>query len=324
MATNVLVTDHVFADLDTERSILEPHGAAVVLAPGTSEAELIEAAGDCEAMLVCFARVPESVVAAAADGGCKIISRYGIGYDNIDIDAATERGLLVTYVPDYCLDEVADHSLALLLALARGVHPAALAVREGDWTVPHGAVHRLRGQRLAVIGVGGVGARVVERARAFGIEPIGFDPYVKDWQIPAERAQNFEEAVAEADFVSLHVPLTEESHHLIDAESIAGMHRAPILVNTARGALVDADAAVEALDSGQLGGIALDVTEAEPPPPDHPLRSHPRAVLTPHMAFYSVEAQAELQRRAAEEVARALTGEAPDRPVNPEVLPTRS
>jgi D-3-phosphoglycerate dehydrogenase / 2-oxoglutarate reductase len=321
MAAKVLVTDHVFADLETERAILEPHDAELVLADSTDEDALVEAAGDADAILVCFAKLPEAVVAAAADGGCRIISRYGIGYDNIDIDAATERGLLVTYVPDYCLDEVADHSLALMLALARGVHHAALAVREGEWAVPHGAVHRLRGRRLAVIGVGGVGVRVAERARAFGIETVGVDPYVEDWsKIPAERAESFEDAVAEADFVSLHVPLTPESHHLVDADAIAGMQRAPIIVNTARGPLVDADAAVEALDSGALGGVALDVTEDEPPAPDHPLRSHPRAVLTPHMAFYSVEAQAELQRRAAEEVARALAGEPPDRAVNPEVL----
>jgi D-3-phosphoglycerate dehydrogenase / 2-oxoglutarate reductase len=321
MAAKVLVTDHVFADLETERSILEPHGVEIVQASGTSEAELASEAGDIDAMLVCFAKIGEPVVAAAAEGGCRIISRYGIGYDNIDIAAATERGVLVTYVPDYCLDEVADHTFALLLALARGVHHAGLAVREGDWTVPQGAVHRLRGRRIAVIGVGAVGARVAERARAFGIEPIGFDPYVEDWsRIPAERAGSFADAVSEADFVSLHVPLTEESRHLIGAESIAGMNRAPIIVNTARGPLVDADAAAAALENGELGGVALDVTEEEPPAPDHPLRNHPRAILTPHMAFYSVEAQAELQRRAAEEVARALTGEPPDRPINPEVL----
>ena len=323
MATKVLVTDHVFAHLETEAEILEPLGAELVMAPGTSEEELVEAARDCEAMLVCYAKVPESVVAAAAEGGCRIISRYGIGYDNIDVAAATERGLLVTYVPDYCLDEVADHAMALLLALARGVHHAALAVSRGEWAVPHGAVHRLHGSRLAVIGVGGIGARVVDRARAFGIEAVGVDPYLEEWTVPAERATSFADAVVDADFVSLHVPLTDENHHLIDADSIAGMRRAPIIVNTARGPLVDMDAAVEALDAGRLGGVALDVTEAEPPPADHPLRSHPRAVLTPHMAFYSVEAQAELQRRAAEEIARALRGEAPDRPVNPEVLAGR-
>ncbi len=325
MPTKVLVTDHVFADLETERSILEPHGAEVVLAPGASEAELIEAVGDCDAMLVCFAKVPASVVSAAADAGCRIISRYGIGFDNIDIAAATERGLLVTYVPDYCLDEVADHTIALLLSLARGVYEAASAVREGEWAIPHGSVHRIRGRRIAVIGMGGVGRRVAERARGFGIEPVGFDPYIEDWEtLPADPAPSFNDAVTEADFVSLHVPLTDESRHLIDAESIAEMRRAPIVVNTARGPLVDADAAIEALETGALSGVALDVTETEPPPADHPLRRHPRAVLTPHMAFYSVEAQAELQRRAAEEVARALTGEPPDRPVNPEVLSARA
>jgi D-3-phosphoglycerate dehydrogenase / 2-oxoglutarate reductase len=320
MAAKVLVTDHVFADLDTERALLESHGVEIVEAPGTSEEELVEAVRGCEAILVCFAKIPASVVAAAAEGGCRIISRYGIGYDNIDVAAATERGLLVTYVPDYCLDEVADHAFALLLSLARGVRQAALSVGEGEWKVPHGAVHRLQGRRLAVIGVGGIGARMVDRARAFGIEPVGFDPYVDEWRVAAERATSVAEAVAEADMVSLHVPLTDENRHLIDAESIAGMRRAPIVVNTARGPLVDADAALEALEAGTLGGVGLDVMETEPPPPDHPLRTHPRAVLTPHMAFYSVEAQAELQRRAAEEVARALRGDPPDRPVNPEVV----
>jgi phosphoglycerate dehydrogenase-like enzyme len=204
------------------------------------------------------------------------------------------------------------------------VHHAALAVRDGDWTVPQGDVHRIRSRRIAVIGVGGVGRRVAERARAFGIDVVGYDPFVEDWsEVPARKAETFEDAVREAHFISLHVPLTDENHHLIDAESIAGMQRAPIVVNTARGPLIDLDAAVEALDSGRLGGLALDVTESEPPPGDHPLRSHPRAVLTPHMAFYSVEAQAELQRRAADEVARALSGEPPDRPVNPEILAAR-
>ncbi len=163
------------------------------------------------------------------------------------------------------------------------MHHAGLAVREGDWTVPQGAVHRLRGRRLAVIGVGGVGVRVAERAQAFGIETVGFDPYVEDWStIPAEPAESFEDAVAEADFISLHVPLTEESHHLSNADSIAGMRRAPIVVNTARGPLVDADAAVAALDAGQLGGVALDVTEEEPPAGRSPAAHSP--ARGPHTA----------------------------------------
>jgi len=316
MATKVLVTDHVFENLEIERSVLEPLDCEVMLAEDASEDALVAAAGDADAMLVCFAKVGERVIEAAASGGCTVISRYGIGYDNIDIDAATRNGILVTYVPDYCLDEVADHTLALVLSLARGVAQGSRTVADGEWRVPQGAVRRLRGMRLAVIGTGGIGRRVIERARPFGFGVVGFDPYVREWDIAARRATSFEDAVAEADVITLHTPLTTENRHMIGTESIALMKRAPIVVNTARGGLVDADAAVTALDSGDLGSVALDVTEEEPPPTDHPLRTHPRAVLTPHMAFYSVEAQAELQRRAAEEVARALRGEPPDRPVN--------
>jgi D-3-phosphoglycerate dehydrogenase / 2-oxoglutarate reductase len=323
MPGKVLVTDHIFENLDAERSILEPFDLEVVLAEDATEAALVEQAADATALMVCFAKVPEAVVAAAAQSGCKIIARYGIGYDNIDVAAATENDLLVTYVPDYCLDEVADHAVALLLSLARGIFPAAPEVREGSWKVPHGAVHRLRGRRLAVIGVGGIGARVIDRARAFGLEPVGFDPYVENWSVPAERADSLEAAIDDADLITLHVPLTAENRHMIGRQSISRMQRSPIVVNTARGGLVDSDAAAEGLESGRLGGLALDVMETEPPASDHPLRRHPRAVLTPHMAFYSIEAQAELQRRAAEEVARALKGEPPDRPINPEVLDRR-
>jgi len=316
----VLVTDYVFEHLDVERSVLEPLGVELVEAPGTSEAELIEAVADADAMLVCYAKVTRPVVEAAADAGVKVMSRYGIGFDNIDVDAATEREVLVTYVPDYCLDDVADHAMSLLLSLARRTHHSALAVREGKWKVPHGEVHRLQGRRLALIGSGGIGRRMIDRARGFGIEVVGFDPYLDPWDIDAARAETFEEAVADADYISLHVPLTDETRHIIDSESIAVMNRAPIVINTARGPLVAMEDLVPALDAGQLGGVGLDVTEVEPPPVDHPLRTHPKAILTPHMGFYSVEAVEELQRRAAEEVARALQGESPDRPVNPEVL----
>jgi D-3-phosphoglycerate dehydrogenase / 2-oxoglutarate reductase len=316
----VLVTDYPFEHLERERAILEPLGCEVVLAPGATEAELVDAVADADAVLVTYAKVTAPVIEAAAQAGCRVISRYGIGYDNIDIAAATANGVLVTYVPDYCIDEVADHAMALLLALGRAVHPAALETRAGEWAVPQGSVHRLRGARLALIGVGAIGRAVIERARAFGIEVVGFDPYVRDWKLDAERAETLADAMAEADFISLHAPLTDETRHIIDADSIGLMRRAPVLVNTARGPLVDMDAAADALADGRLGGVALDVTEVEPPPADHPLRSHPRAILTPHMGFYSVEAQAELQRRAAQEVANALQGVPPDRPVNPEVL----
>jgi D-3-phosphoglycerate dehydrogenase / 2-oxoglutarate reductase len=320
MSRKVLVTDHVFADLETERALLEPHGVELIEADEVHEQALIEAVADAEAVMVCYAKVPEPVVAAAADAGVKVISRYGIGFDNIDIDAATANGIVVTYVPDYCQDEVADHTIALLLGLARGVVDADREVRAGGWAVPQGAVHRLEGRRLAVIGAGGIGRKVIDRAKPFGFEIVAYDPFIEDWDLDVTRVDSIAEAFAEADAITLHVPMTEENRHMVGRESIAGMNRAPIVINTSRGPLVEMDAAAEALEKGEISGLGLDVTEVEPPPPDHPLRNHPRAVLTPHMGFYSIEAQQELQRRAAEEVVRALTGEPPHRPVNPEVL----
>jgi phosphoglycerate dehydrogenase-like enzyme len=243
----------------------------------------------------------------------------------VDIDAATRAGILVTNVPDYCLDEVADHAMALLLAAARNVLPAALSVRSGEWTVPKEGVHRLQGRRLALLGVGRIGQRVAARSRAFGIEVVGFDPFVSDWSdIDAEPAESLEEALAETDLVSLHAPLTPSTEHMIDDTAIGYMRRAPILVNTSRGGLVDLEAATRALDDGRLSGLALDVTEVEPLPEDHPLRRHPRALITPHMSFHSAEASEDLQKRTVEEVLLALNGEPPRSPVNPEVLENTS
>jgi D-3-phosphoglycerate dehydrogenase len=316
MATKVLVTDHVFGGLGIERETLEPLDAEVVLSASAEEDALVEQAGTADAILVCFASVSAPVIEAAAANGCSIISRYGIGIDNIDVAKATELGVQVTNVPDYCLDEVADHTLALLLAAARGLVAGNVAVRGGGWEIPHGTVHRIRGRRLALLGVGRIGRRVVERALPLGLEVVGYDPFLSEDIEGMTRVDSAAEAVREADFVSLHAPLTEATHHIVGSELIAAMGRAPIVVNTSRGPLVDAEAALAGLESGALGGVALDVTEPEPLPTDHPLRTHPRSIVTPHMAFYSVEAEAELQSRAAEEVARNLRGEAPRCPVN--------
>jgi D-3-phosphoglycerate dehydrogenase len=301
----VLVTDHVFGDLEAERAALAEVGCELELAP---DDDLAAHAAGVDGLLVCFAQVDGSVIDAAAD--CKIIARYGIGVDNVDIEAATRNGIQVTNVPDYCLDEVADHAMALLLAAARGVVGAARGVREGDWSVPQENIHRIAGRRLALIGGGRIGRRVADRARAFGYEVVVYDPYADD-SVPT-----IDDAVAEADAVSLHAPLTDETRHIIGSDTLAAMRRRPILVNTSRGGLVDLEAVTRALEEDRLSAVALDVTEPEPLPPDHPLRTHPRAIVTPHMSFYSEEAQAELQRRAVEEVVRALTGEPPRCPVN--------
>jgi D-3-phosphoglycerate dehydrogenase len=316
----VVVTDHVFTDLDAERGVLEPLGAELVLAPSTDEATLAELAAGADALLVCYAPVGRTVIEAAAQRPVRVISRYGIGYDNIDVGAASELGILVTNVPDYCLDEVADHTVSLLLAAARGVVTASESVRSGGWSVPKQGIHSLRGRQLTLIGIGRIGAKVAERAAAFGLRIVAYDPFVSDPIPGVELADTFADALAQADFVSLHVPMSPENHHLIDEQAIGLMQRSPVLVNTSRGGLVDLAAATAALESGALSGVALDVTSPEPLPADHPLRAHPHAIVTPHMAFYSAEAQSELQRRAADEVARALRGDAPRSAVNADTI----
>ena len=313
----MLVTESLFGDLDVERSVLEPLGAELVLAAAADEATLVREARTADALMVVYAKVTAPVVESAAQAGCRVIARYGVGYDNVDVEAATRHGIQVTYVPDYCLDEVADHTMALLLAFARGVVEATRTVREGGWTFPDAGIHRIAGRRLALLGLGRIGRRVADRARAFGLEVSAYDPFVRDWDVVGvRRAATEEEALAEAEYVSLHAPLTPENRHLVGERTLRMMRRRPVVINTARGGLVDLEAATGALEAGRLGGLALDVTEVEPLPEDHPLRRHPRAILTPHMAFYSVEAQLELRQRVADEVARALRGEPPRSPVN--------
>lgn len=317
MPGTVLVTDHVFGGLETERAALAEIGYQLEQAPASDVATLERAARAAAGILVCYAQLPERVVRAAASAGCRIIARYGIGVDNVDVDAATRAGIQVTNVPDYCLDEVADHTLALLLAAARNLVGASRSVREGEWSVPQGQVHRLAGRRLALIGLGRIGRRVAARARPFGYDVVGYDPFVKDRSdtniAPVESIQA---AIAEADAISLHAPLTADTHHLIDDAAIDRMRRSPILINTSRGPLINLQAATRALDNGRLSALAIDVTEPEPLPADHPLRRHPRAIVTPHMSYYSAEAQHELQRRATDEVIAALTNQPPRCPVN--------
>jgi D-3-phosphoglycerate dehydrogenase len=314
----VVVTDHVFANLEIERAMLAPLGVEIVEATATDADTLADLARGADALLVCYAPVPRAVVEAAAEGGVRVIARYGIGYDNVDVEAATEHGIVVTNVPDYCLDEVADHTLALLLASARGIVRGATLVRAGDWKVPHEGIHSLRGRQLALVGLGRIGVRVAERALAFGLRVVAYDPFVTEAPSAAVTlAPSLEAAVADADFVSLHLPMSAQNRHIIGEASIAAMTKAPVVINTSRGGLVDLDAVVAALESGKLSGVALDVTDPEPLPAGHPLRTHPSAIVTPHMAFHSIEAQDELQRRAAEEVVLALRGEPARSPVNP-------
>jgi D-3-phosphoglycerate dehydrogenase len=320
MTATILLTDRPFGSDDIEREALAGAGLSLLRSPAPDAEVLIELADEVAGMLVCYARVGEELIEVAASGGCRVIARYGIGYDNIDVAAATSAGIVVTYVPDYCIGEVADHAIALLLSIGRGVARAARDVRSGGWTLPDSGVRRLQGSRLALIGVGRIGRQVAVRAAAFGIEVVAYDPHLTVWDHTIARASSLADALSDADFVSMHAPLTPETRHLIGDAEIGSMRPGAVLVNTSRGGLVDLDAVVRGLEEGRLGGVGLDVVEIEPLPPEHPLRKHPRAVVTPHMAFYSAESQLELQRRTVDSVVDVLSGRTPRNAVNPEVL----
>jgi D-3-phosphoglycerate dehydrogenase len=284
-------------------------GAEIKLAPASDEKTLAAEAADSAAIMAGYAPVGEAVIAAAARGGCRAIVRYGIGYDNVDIAAAERHGIPVANVPDYCSDEVADHTIALLLAYARRIVDSDQIVRSGGWDIPKGNVPRLAGRCLALLGFGRIGRRVATRALTFELKVAAYDPVVPVDMPGVAAVSSAEELFARADYLSLHLPLRAETRHVINALTLEQMKRQPLLINTARGGLVDLEAVMRALDAGELAGVALDVFETEPLPADHPIRRHPNAVITPHMSYYSNESEPDLIRRVAEEVARALRGE---------------
>jgi D-3-phosphoglycerate dehydrogenase len=317
----VVITDSVFPSLDPERIVLEPLGVELRPQQCRSEDEIIALAQDADAVLNCYAKLTARVIEYLHR--CKIIARYGIGVDNVDLAAATKAHILVTNVPDYCVDEVSDHALALLLALARRVNVADAAVKAGAWdVVAHSGIRRLRGQTLGLLGFGKIAKAVASKAQSLGMKIIVHDPYIEPRLIAhyGAEAVGLDRLLAEADALSIHVPLSPETRNLISEGALVLMKPTAFLINTSRGGIVDENALAIALTQGRLGGAALDVLSVEPPPPDHPLRQAPNVILTPHLAFYSRESVIELQTKAAEEVARKLKGEPPRSPVNAEVL----
>ncbi|MDW8351337.1 MAG: C-terminal binding protein [Anaerolineae bacterium] len=315
----VIVTDHAFPSLDPERAVLSGLAEVIDRSPLRTEDEVIGAAHDADALIISFVPITARVMDALPQLRC--IVRYGVGYDTIDVDAAAARGIQVANVPDYCIPEVADHAMALLLALARKVVPLDAGMRRGEWAAVRTAkpIHRIEGRTLGLIGMGRIGRAVVRRALGFGLRVLVYDKYLSPEQAREAGATPVELDVLlrESDFVSIHTPLTPETRHLINAEAIAKMKPSAYLINVARGAIVDTLALADALRAGRIAGAALDVFEQEPLPADHPIRNAPNTILHPHAAWYSEEALIQLQTNAAEEVARALRGEPLKNPLTP-------
>lgn len=313
----VLLTDYAWPDLEIERAELERFGAKLVAAPAGDEATLCELAAESSAIMTNWARVTARVIDAAPD--LRIIARLGIGLDNIDVDHATSRGIPVTNVPDYCLTEVAEHTLALLFALARKVHIYHRAAGAGTYDLKAGfPLRRIEGQTLGLVGLGQIALRVAEKARALGLRVIGTSRTPGDRQGIAWHP--LEELLAQSDFVSLHAPLTDETRNLIDPPRLARMKPTAFLINTARGGLIDHQALAAALAGGKIAGAALDVQSPEPPDLTVAPYNDPRVIVTPHAAFYSVESVNDLRLRAARQVGERLAGRVPPYVVNPAVL----
>ena len=312
----VVVTDHL-AEAGVERAVLDP-AADVRLLQTSDEMDVARLAADADALLV-FHDIKLTVRSIAALTKCRGIVRCGVGFDNVDLQVAGGRGVVVCNVPDYGTEEVADHALLLLLALARRLIPCEQAVRAGGWdvTTVFGAP-RLRGRTLGLIGCGRIGTAMALRATALGMRVVFYDPYKPDGLDKAlglERCWRLDDLLAQAEFLSLHCPLTSETRHILDAATLARLPRGAYVVNTARGPCIDLDALMHALDSGRVAFAGLDVVEREPLD-DERLRRHPRVLLTPHAAFYSVEGFAEMRTKGAEEALRLVRGEPVRNPVN--------
>jgi phosphoglycerate dehydrogenase-like enzyme len=320
----VVITDFL-TDTAVEAPVLADT-AEVVTARARSEDELAAQVAEADALIV-YHEVPhlgERTFAHAPR--CRAAVRGGVGFNNIDLEAAARRGVVVCNVPDYGTEEVADHALMLLLAVARRLRPCDAAIRAGTWdyATAHGTP-RLRGKTLGLVGCGRIGTATALRAKPFGLDVVFYDPFVvpgHEKALGVRRAPTLAELLEQSHFLSIHCYLDATTHHLIDAAALARLPEGAYLINTARGPIVEQTALVAALESGRLAGAGLDVVEREPLDDDL-LRVHPRVVLTPHSAFYSVEGFVELRQKAAEEVRRILRGEPPLNPVNRHLLSNR-
>jgi D-3-phosphoglycerate dehydrogenase len=323
----VVITDFDYGNVDIERAILEAIGAEVVAVQAKSEDDLLDVARDCTAIMNQYARVGARTIAAMER--CKVIARYGVGVDIVDVDAATAKGILVTNVRDYCTEEVADHAVSLWLALARGLFPYDRATHQGIWRWQSAApLYRLRGQVMGIVSFGKIGQAIAARARGFGLEIVVHDPY-----LPAEIAVSLgvrqvdkSELLAISDVLMMQVPMTKETRHFLSEAEFRAMKPNALVVNTGRGPTIDNKALYRALHEGWIAGAGLDDPEEEPAkragwtPAGNPIFTLPNVIVTPHAAYYSQESIRSAREIAASEVARVLTGQTPKNPVNAQVL----
>ncbi|MDY7009840.1 MAG: C-terminal binding protein [Planctomycetota bacterium] len=318
----VVITDLGYASYQPEKDELAAVDAELVLAECSTEAEVGEACADADGVITRLAPVGADAIEKMSK--CRVISRYGVGVDNVDIPAATARKIPVANVREYCNEEVSDHALALMMACVRKTSIRDRQVRAGMWDIgAKDPVYRIAGKVLGLIGYGAISRTLHQKVSGFSLgEVLVYDPYVSEEQAAENGARSVEldELIRRADYISIHAPLTDATHHMISTEQFEAMKPTAILVNTSRGPLVDTDALYEALSTGKINSAGIDVHDPEPPKKDCKLFGLDNVVLTDHTGWYSEESQLALQQTAARNVALVLADKAPLFCVNPEVL----
>lgn len=320
----VVLTDYAWPDLALEKEILEKGGAELIAKHCKTESDVLAATAEADAIIVEYAPITREVILAAKK--CKVISMNAAGYDNVDLAAATQEGIVVANVPDYCYDEVADHAMTLLLVCARRVVRFCQDISCKIWDFKSaGEMKRIRGRTLGLIGFGGISRNVARRAKPFGLRIIAYDPYLPSEVFDQEAVGqvSLEELLKDSDFVSIHIPKTSETTELISEEQLRKMKPDSFLINTSRGGIVDEVALHKALQNGWIEGAALDVLAMEPADFSNPLFECENAVLTPHCAFYSEDSMTEVRTRAAKQVLEVLAGKWPPNLVNTELRKKR-
>lgn len=313
----IAVADSVFPNLEPAKKALNNHMSGDFrMSADTSVESILEVASNADALLVTYSQINAEVISGL--NNCKAIGRFGIGTDNIDIKAATEKGITVCYAPIYCLDEVSDHAMALLLASIRKIAFSNARAAEGKWEMPAVApISRIRGKILGLIGLGNIPQNIVGKAQAFGIQVIASDPYCPDEIFSRLNVQKveFDELLKQSDYISIHAPLTPETENMFDMEAFKKMKNSAYLINTARGPLVEINDLAKALETGEIAGAGLDVLPEEPLTRENPLIGRDDVILTPHTGFYSEDALLDLQTTVASDVATILSGGDPSFPV---------
>ena len=313
----VVITDCDHGSIEEEKEEFGRMGAELILAQVQEEKDLIRACREADGLINQYALLPRRVLENLPK--CKVVSRYGVGVDSVDLRAATDLGIIVANVPDYCIDEVANQTLSMILGLIRKTAFFDKKVKSGQWDFRLGIpIYRTQGKTLGLIGCGKIGLEVAKRISAFGVRVIAFDPYLEKAPQGIE-LKDFDTVLKESDFISIHCPLNDSTRHLIGERAFGKMEKKPIVVNTSRGPIIDERALIHALNKGMISGAGLDVLEKEPPDPQNPLLRMDNVVLSPHVGFYSEDSISELKRRTAKNVSDVLMGRWPRSVVNPKV-----